>query len=282
MTSMPYTNSELSAVQRCERMHGLTYGRRLVPKAEPSPTAATSLGTRYHEFCDRYYSGEDPDDLLRELESDDSSSGKYTFWTFKGYLDWLEVSGADADRETVAAEQAVTKKLGAYSVTGKIDLIQRDLVTGELVLVDHKTTGMPPKRKATELRTSDQGAHYSWLTGITRVEYRVIQRVAGGGSEWDVIPVEVVDMKLSPSRRAAFQAHLRHRVTQAGVNRDGGAGIRYAVDLIPTRAHDCSWICPFAEACIAAEDHPVILEELLAESFAAGDPLARYADVEEF
>lgn len=275
MRQMPYSNSELSTFRRCRRQHALTYGRSLVPVKEPAPWAPTSLGSAVHDLLDLWHSDRPAAQrALAEAEADESRAAKTVWFTTTKYIEWEEDSGANSDRRIVETERAVSRELDGHTIIGKIDRVDETEVG--TVILDFKTTGLPPKRKAAELLHTTQGKHYAWITGVRDVEFRIIPRYAGGGSEWDELPVEVMRMHYTQNELAVYESHLRQWVAAASENR--AAGALPFVESLPSPAPDCSWICPFAEICASAGEDSATAEFMLSEGFVPGDPLARYSE----
>lgn len=278
---MPFTNSELTTALRCARQHSLSYGRSLVPRIPPSPMAATSLGTEFHLAAQEYYSGTPAQEILDRLYLEDTQAGNIVGWTFEKYVEWLQASGADAHRKTLGAEAAYSIQTPHGAVQGLVDLVQLDEETGEVVLVDFKTTGMRPAMKARELEYTDQMLHYLLLLqdtypGTNRIEFRIIPRYAGAGSDWDILPVEVIERRVSAARMEAYRNHLDMKLARA----IGQRRLRdtHPVDILPTRDHDCPWRCPFANVCRDADENRSIWDAILLTDFVEGNPLERYEE----
>lgn len=273
---LPISNSELTTFRRCPRQHALTYGRSLVPLSEPPPYAATELGSAIHAVLESVYRDGDTA-ALDALEQDDSRAGRIVYFTTLKYLDWVESTGIMQGRTIIQCEATANKN----PYIGKIDRID-ELEDGRRVIVDYKTTGMPPPRKAAELAFSTQPLHYAWLTGIRDVEFHIIPRYSGTlGSEWDELRVEVVNYHFSRERLDAYEHHLRLWTPSLLRNRERGQALQIP-EITPSPAADCAYMCPFTEVCLSGDEDSATMEFMLNEAFAPGDVLARYGrDVDE-
>ncbi len=166
------TNSLATTARSCLRKYRLTYIDKVSRlKRDDTPT---NFGTQAHTAISTIWETGDVDKALAALQFDDpylmAKAVAVITNYFEHYIDnYLE------RYEVVWTEQLITTPLinphsgrssRTWEMSGKMDLLAKDRMTGELILIDHKTTGMkiddPTASYFEELLVNTQVSHY-WL-----------------------------------------------------------------------------------------------------------------------
>lgn len=289
MTLQPVTNSEVSDLRRCERMHHLGYVKRLTPKASPSPLKASEIGVGYHEDLEFGYNGVPWGDVLAtrsQSEVDAADSGdedaakahEKIRIMVEGYADWLEETGADQDVERPQPEFTARRELDGLIFQGKIDLLYWSRTWQRLEFIDHKSTGYQLSVKMRALKRSTQPLHYAWLLAstapmVTHCTINLARQSLRGPTA--VGPFYLRDqVEITPEMLEGYETNLRKDWIPKLL-----AAYEKTEVPAPSPDDDCSWRCPFFTICPSfdnGEDWRYALEN----EFTEHDPLARYREVD--
>lgn len=261
--------SEVKRFKRCPRSEWLGYrhsGRGL--RLQVSEVGIRDLGTLVHAGVAGYYTH---GDALAPVQEERARLVAAEAWTpewesalqyaeimLDGYVQWVAETGADVGEETVAVEARMEAPFGEeVIVTGKLDRLVRDTMTGELILEDTKTVGTlePPP-----LEVDDQLLTYCWLAEangydpITRIRHNMLRKVKRGPR---AVPPFYgrVEVPVNDYQRGAHQLHM-HATLEALVRsierREAGDSHHLTNPPNPTR--DCKWDCDFLPVCPMLDD----------------------------
>lgn len=276
MTDRTWRMSAVKRFKRCPRSFWLSYGNGTGDGLEKAPdpdkpaSGQRDEGTLTHKLLEHgYISGPKviPEVLaLTQYEQfGDHPMSKEWAKVFKlaermatGFFEWTEETGADATEETIALETRYSAFAGTYhgdnvTITGKVDRLYRDIVTGQIGMDDWKTAdslNAPP-----HLDFDDQKLTYDWLlqmNGIDASTFRHTQlkkvlRTPAANPPFYARHTSTVSL----DQRAAHRRHLGatiSRMVQAvqAVEQDRDAHHDF---LEPTPTRDCGWDCDFLAVC---------------------------------
>jgi len=201
------SHTQMTTFMRCPREHHFRYGLRRAPKDDAE---ALRFGRLWSLFLECHYTGRDWLPVVTPVAIDEFELAKVTALAF-GY----ETRWADEPLETVAVElefhtPIVNPETGRASQTfqlgGRLDRVARDRTTGEVILVESKTT-------------SDEigyGADY-WRT-VSTTDPQVSTYYPGARSRGYDIARCVYDVTRKPAQRPLKATPPESRkYTKAGV-----------------------------------------------------------------
>jgi len=265
------------------------------------------LGSRVHNSLEAFYKdGSNPVEVYKALlEVDENlfamsedyndeamhkkfeSEAELGRLMLEGYLEWLDETGADAQYEVVSVENKISTIIhdGRVELQGKTDMIVRDKMDGARLILDHKT--------AATFNDYYKTSHMSEQLML----YCMIEKMRDDG---DLTPVEggVYNLLRKTKRTATAKPPFYERITVRfntetlrsywvrvnGVVRDMMA-VRDALDAgedhkyvaYPSPTKDCTWKCPFFQACPMFDDGSSV-ESWLTEFTEQHNPYERYED----
>lgn len=308
------SNSEVQTFKECRRKWWLSWYRGLVSRTV-EVQGVRSTGTRLHLPLEAYYQpssapARDPFAVLQEAQDADwkifteqqgpvftdhvamkklRSDFELERIMLEGYLEWVRETGVDAELEVVASETFVSAPFldgvnGTPAVTliGKIDTRFRDVRTGRVKFMDHKSvTAFEDPRL---LKINQQTLHYQlllWLDSegeewCDEALYNMIRRVKRTAK------AKPPFFKREPIPRnrhelESYKRQLTGTVTEMqDVERkitDDPALIPFLISSRPSR--DCSWKCPFFKVCHMFDDGSRV-ESALDSLYEVEDPLDYY------
>lgn len=258
--------SEMTAFKDCRRRTAWSYWQGLTPIQKVVGTADT--GTIVHAGLEAHYRGGDALAAISAYQQADQYAAaladNYVLARImvRGYLDWLEETGADAGTTTVAVEQELEVLWGTVRghevwLTGKVDREYRDMFD-DLWLQDHKTVAqistepialMDEQRMAYAVMkkmvdgTSYKGGEHNQLRRVKRTAQskppyygrsRIVYNAEQLNNHWKHMAGtidEIVRTKLSLA-----------------------AGGDEQVLLPPRPSNDCSWKCAHRHLCSLRDD----------------------------
>lgn len=303
-----YTNSELTTFKTCRRQWWLKYYRRLAVAYDGPEVSAAGLGTLVHLGLQYHHDGQDGTAGVRariaidraelvetgaehRLKKFDQQSALAVVM-LEGYFEWLEESGADADLEFIAAEQAVEIPVaGGISLLGKLDAKVRLRSTGEVRFMDNKTVQSIDGTIESAYR-STQFRHYAVLqAGLLKagtldtpqaggVILNMLRKVGRGASS----KPPYYGRHSFSFNETLVASHWRQVLAEIDRIEDtrweltaGGDHQRLAP---PNPSRDCSWRCEFKTICPMFDDGSDV-ETVISWGFRTEDPLARYETEEK-
>lgn len=299
------TQSDLSLFKTCRR--SWYFGTYLGLRQKDSPVIGPlALGTRVHLALQLHYTdGRDLVECYNQIARDEYAelvSMKIIFdrtaWEsetdlgrimLEGYVEWVAETGADAEYETIGAEDKLTYVMpvhGPYGevmveMRGKIDHRVRNLRNGSRLVVDHKTTAHFANLTVTAdkneqllfymlLERLNKRNEDEWLQGAMLNMLRKVKR----GTMSKPPYYERLEVRKSETELRSFWTRLQGmlqdyvRVVQM---LDNGYDHRQAA--YPT-AISCGY-CPFRHPCTLTDDGSRI-DDMLASLYTQRDPHERY------
>lgn len=175
-----------------------------------------------------------------------------------GFFEWTAETGADATEETLELEKRYSAFAGTFLgddvyITGKVDRLYRDTVTGQIGMDDWKTTDSlkaPP-----HLDFDDQKLTYDWLltmNGIDAATFRHTQLKKVLRTPQAAPPFYMRHpTTVSREQREAHRRHLGATITKmVAAVQMVEQNIDYHHDYLePTPTRDCGWDCDFIAVC---------------------------------
>jgi hypothetical protein len=294
----PLTHSELKTFRLCRREwyfgYYLSYG---VAPSEYARTGVAQLGTRVHLALQGHYEGLDALNVLAvvydEVQDAHPTAHReltlergYAQTMVKGYLEWVETTGVDAQYAVVGAEVDMMVPLTLLdgrtaTLRGKLDqVVERRDGTGTRLLRDFKTVSSLAQAavlaRDTQMRTYDlmhtlaspdvptDGVLYTMLLrskrtakatppfyGVEHMAYNDADRA----STRNAIVGTAADMALTRKALDDGQPHQRVAYTSPGQH--------------------CDWACDFKNICPLADDGSR-LTDALEDGFVRSDPWDHY------
>lgn len=155
---MKWSFSKLEAFKHCGMMFKLTY----LDNAERSDNGFSDYGTFCHTLMEEWAKGECPDfALAEEFESRYDNAVTHSFPPFprgmeqkyfdQGVAYFDSFNGFGDHYEVLTAEEKFEVNIGGYTIVGIADLTMRNLDTGGIIVIDHKTKSDATMKK--ELNT---------------------------------------------------------------------------------------------------------------------------------
>lgn len=131
-----YTTSEVRTYQRCREEHRIAYGMLVWPAQQSD---AMRFGTLIHAALERWWRAHTIDYVIDVIKEDSS------FDAYEKAKALAMIAGYDARwnrdmYETLAVERSFRFDRDGFIFSGKLDAVARDLVTGEVLIVEHKTS----------------------------------------------------------------------------------------------------------------------------------------------
>lgn len=289
----PLTNSELVTFRRCRRKWWLGYERGLKPIGISDAPGVRNVGSLVHSGLQAYYETGNfaQADAWRALgpppAGDALKDWNLARIMLEGYFEWLAETGVDEHLEVVGAEEIIEAP-GPLGVTlrAKVDLRVRDLETGAIRIVDHKTVGdLSTPLKTFHLQT--QWLHYMLVErlgnpdsgpaeltggGIINMLRRVKRSATANPPFYGRAEVRHTDAELeSYRRRIEYQYTETHHLSHV-IEEHGDGHLR----AYPTPDATCSWSCDYAPVCPHFDRRVGDAEAILEGGYEVTDPLAHH------
>lgn len=300
--SVYFTNSEFGTFKQCKRKWFLSYYLKRQPRRH-SMSKPLNTGILGHEALMIFYrSGGDTAKVLAWLDARKAADIEAAFAVdqsaiadiheltraiFEGYVWWLENTGADHRLKIESVERAyeIDGPVFGTKLLGKVDFTGVDVVTGKILIVDHKfVDGFG--RTIPTLNLNEQAPLYMMLRAVAEPDER-----PAVGVVWNMLR----RVKRGPKAKPPFYARHEVYITETMLNRywdqlfgqitdihrveealDGGAD--HQVVAYPSPHQDCSWKCPYFGVCGLMNDPASDYESVLEFNFEIGDPLKRYEE----
>lgn len=306
--SEPYvlSHSEYRTYKGCKRSWYLAYYRKLkLPEESESVTGARNLGIAVHLALEGYY-GHDLDPLavldahytlLIEAHGDRVhellAERAYAMTMVRGFLQWAELEGVDAEFEVVGTEadvaHAVTLIPGPtrdleVTLRGRLDQVVRRRGGDEaLLLRDFKTVSAFIDDEV--LQRDEQMRFYALLQWLNAQDAG--DRVDGA------LYTMLLKSKRTDRATPPFYAtkQVRYNVNDyrsmlarvkrvaleiISTTRELDEGADHRETAYPNPGDRCKW-CAFARVCTMADDGSRF-EDALAGTYVMGDPMGHYAN----
>lgn len=307
------SNSEVQTFKDCPRKWWLAWHRGLKPRSQ-SVIGPRSTGTREHAALAALYtpggSYKDALDELDRIQAEDShrlevqvaeleldlaneqrnklnSDFDLESAMLEGYLQWITETGVDSNLEVISAEQRVEApfwtRMGALQVIliAKLDARVRNIITGGLRFIDHKTVG---SLTDPVLRLNQQMLHYHVienllvLPGQPRCEgalYNMLRKVKRTrASKPPYFAREPIPHNIHELR--SYEQQLFGTIEKIGETRRALAdGVKHQRACPSRPSRDCSWKCDFFKICRMFDDGSRV-EAAIEDQYVVGDPLEYY------
>lgn len=299
--TMEVSNSEMQAFLDCRRRWMWSYYYKLQPKRE-STVGPLPLGARVHKALEQGFSSPGRAEamfavLAASIEEDyprAEAAGELEQFEkecelavimLQGFVDWAAEEGLDAGWEVVSHERVVrTPEVELPSgdrvvFKGKIDQLVRSERSGALWFRDWKTC---QTLKNPTLHLDPQMRMYALLLALTEPDavvtgahYVMLRKVKRSASAKPPF-YGLEEVRLSPLEMSSFWTRTIGIATEmASVRRRLEAGEDDRAVCPPRPNRDCSWRCPFFEACPMRDDGSDY-ERYLSDHFEVSDPYAYY------
>lgn len=286
---MRLSSSEIKRYMTCRRswFYSQVEGYRRI-KAEH--TGPLFLGDRVHKALETYYEFEsrhasdgflaasyEHDVALYPDESDALlKEKKLTTAMMEGYHDWLEETGEDEYIEVIGNEGIMEIPYGKHWLIGKYDLMVRDLKTGLIWYLDHKTA-------------QDFSGSARFQIDIQFKHYAVIGKALHGdefgGIIWNGL------RKVQRTGRAKPPFYMRERITHNADELSAYWKVLHVIieemedakhknhygyhSMYPNPSRENCGICTFKNICSMFDDGSD-LDFVLDTEYEIVDPLERY------
>lgn len=295
------SNSELQAFLDCGRRWWLSYFRRLTLKQE-AVVGPLSVGGRIHRVLEEGYSMDGAEaafkmlsdllvtdypiaaamgaDVLKKFESE----AELCQIMLEGFVDWAAEEGLDAGWEVIAHERIVkTPPIEVHGTNvvlkGKLDQMVRRDMDGSVFMRDWKTT---ITSKPVMMAFAPQLKMYLLLLAMTEPDAQVsggqfvflrkVKRTARAEPPffW-VEPIYLSSVEMG--NFFTQTVGTLERLVETTLRLEAGESHHELVPPRPTR--DCSWKCPFFQACGLFDDGSDV-ERYLEDHYQSGDPYSYY------
>lgn len=280
-----FRQSAIKEWKTCKRQAMLDYfadgtGYEKTREATDAPSAGgRELGTLVHTGVEAYYRNEDPFDAINADQAAEEEAGvlhkdrlkefQLARLMLEGYLDWLAETGADIGERTVKVEVPLSVEVAnicgeTITVTGRLDRLVEDEVTGEFIIEDTKT--VQSFEDLRWLAMGDQLLTYNILVRLggvpgvgpispSRGRHNQLRKVGRGPQAkppfYSRVEVPFNDTQMS-NHWTHLMATLREMVTAAqAIESDPELHHTYAY---PNPTRDCTWRCDFLDICPMMDD----------------------------
>lgn len=289
-----FSNSEVDTFRQCRRKWMLSYHMSIRPRVR-DVRFPTQTGNVVHGAFEVFYlnggiHGEDADEkartFLRELR--DTELGEFgpeqhdvirkahsvADASFESYLHWITETGIDNNLEILGPEEklAMPGPLDGTELNGRIDLLARDKITGDIVVIDLKLVTTSIADKIRMLHMDTQAKTYALLAREkfgkpVRVSFRIVkanQRTSKTkGPQEEEYQIHLNDKQLD-----VYWEQLRGimgEAIQTSARLD--AGEAHQTVCFPSPSSECSWKCDFFGVCPMLDDPLSDAEFILNDSF---------------
>lgn len=292
----------MSTFKDCRRKWYLANYRKLAPRSHYlSPPLET--GTLVHEAVRVFYrNNRDVEKALKWLDTSKQTAidlalradqavvqnnHELARTVVEGYFWWLENTGADyrIKIESVETAYIVPGPVEGTLLLAKLDLLGTDTVTGDYLIMDHKTLDAFARTVQT-LNLNEQGPFYALIRSLAEPDSKPVTKIV-----WNMMR----KVKRGPKSKPPYYARTDIYVSKAmlarlwdqiyGQIRDIheaearlDAGESHQIVAYPHPTQDCSWKCPYFGVCGLMNDPDSHFEEILENAFEITNPLERYQD----
>lgn len=292
----------MSTFKDCKRKWYLSNYLKLAPRSHYlSPPLET--GTLVHEAVRVFYrnnrdtekalkwldtsKAQAVDAALRADKAEVQNNHELARVVVEGYIWWLENTGADhrIHIESVETAYQVPGPIDGTTLLAKLDLLGSDTVTGDFLIMDHKTL-QDFSRTVQTLNLNEQGPFYALIRTLAEPESPPVTTIV-----WNMMR----KVKRGPKSKPPYYARHNIYVNKAmlarlweqiyGQIRDIhevearlDAGENHNVVAYPHPTQDCHWKCPFFGVCGLMNDPSSHYEAVLENAFEIVNPLDRYQD----
>jgi hypothetical protein len=298
--SGPLTHSEMKTFRTCRRKWYFEYYLRYgVRHADREVTGVAQLGTKIHMALEGHYTGLDALDVLATLydavqderpmeHKEIAAERSYAFTMVKGYLEWVEISGVDAEYRVIGTEVDTSVSLllldgRTVMLRGKLDqVVERRDGTRMRLVRDYKTVGSLAKAndliRDTQMRTYDLLHYLSTSKDDPEPDGVLYTMLLRSKRTSRATPpfYDVAHMRYNAAdRRSAYSAITGTVTDMIDVRADLDAGAPHQAVAYANPTDACNWACPFKTVCPMADDGSR-LGDALEAGFVKSDPWDHY------
>jgi RecB family exonuclease len=294
------SNSELATFRRCRRKWYLSYFRSL--ERDIKDYGARHTGTIVHESLRAYYPLEgdagaeaalaalktmresEPVGYEGEETKEVKSSYSLAEAIIRGYIEWVEENGFDADWEIVATELPLRapSPIAGVDLVGKVDLVGRRKNSNTLRIRDYKTV-QDLTTPVKTLHLDRQMKLYHLLLKLVRPDMRV------DGTEWVMLRKTKRTSTAKPPFYANYEIHHNDDELKVFWNQLFGEittmldaedrlrqGETHQTVCFPNPTTTCSWDCDFLAPCGMMDDPHSDAEGLIVSNYRVHNSMSRY------
>lgn len=296
--SGPLTHSELKTYRQCRRKWYFHYFLRYgVRPDEGAVTGVAQLGTRVHLALEGHYTGLSALDVLAVAYDEVADAHplahheialerSYAQTMVKGYLEWVEITGVDAEYTVIGTEVDMAVPITLLdgrtaTLRGKLDqVVERNDGTGMRLLRDFKTVSSLNQaavlERDTQMRTYDlMHTLYSGSTPTDGVLYTMLLRSKRTAKAtppfYGVEHRQYNDADRTSARHAIVGTAHDMLFTRKALD----AGMPHQRVAYTSPGQHCDWACDFKAVCPLADDGSR-LEAALEDGFTKSDPWDHY------
>lgn len=280
MSTIYFRQSEIKKFKRCPRSWWLSYkrdgwGYENAPSAVPQ-SGQRDLGVLVHACIDAYDNNLswnavlEAERLRAHIEGWYSAEWEKDVFSYarimmEGYIQWLEETGADAGEELVFSEKQLIVPMGRVLgedvvLTGRIDKVKRDRMTGEIIVVDVKTVQSLDQVGA-QLQVDDQGLNYLILLQaaenipVRRFRHDMLRKVKRTGTAKPPFYGRH-EVAYNEQQLDAAWIHTCVVVEQMVkcLQRLEESDRYHHITVYPNPTKDCTWDCDFLPVCPMMDD----------------------------
>lgn len=277
MTERHIRYSQFASFKRCRRKWMLEYVQGLELDRAPGVTkGARDVGTLFHLGVEAYYKG-DSWRIALDARQDELSEGAVfsSEWAdsfnlvrimLEGYVEWVRRTGVDTSEEVLHVEPQLSAEFAEVRgdliiLTGKPDLIVRDVLSDAVTLVDTKTV-----QSLTQVQNhAGQGLTYALLakmqldldvTLFRTNQARKVKRTSTAKPPFYGRAEMVVTPKHLETHRNHLLGQLDTMVELMQQWEEKGYSPRQDHDQLfyPNQTATCDWECDYLPVCKQMDD----------------------------
>jgi hypothetical protein len=276
MTVRRIRQSEIKTYKQCRRRWNWSYVKGLDKEDENARTSDT--GTLFHAGRANYYLGLDPfvpihaakAEHIQRLEGgvlpkDWASTYELAEIMVEGFIDWVAETGCDADYRTLAVERRIEVEFATILgdtvvITGQLDHEVIHEPSGLHYLRDAKTV-QSMDQAGRQLQVDDQLLTYAVLkmmedgTHVAGAEHDMAKRVKRTATAKPPF-YERVQVNFNIEQLRNHYRHMHGTLTEmirAYQTLEANPDLHHDI-APPNPTKDCTWICPFIDVCVMADD----------------------------
>lgn len=273
MTDRYIRQSQISKFRQCRRSWWLEYVRGLEKVREPGVSKGSrSLGTLVHLGVEEHYRGGDWRAALNGEEIRLGMDGEWSEeWSehfnlasimLEGWEEWLAYTGADANEEVVLNEAQLEWEVGTFHgdrvfLTGKPDLVKRDVETGVVIVEDTKTV----TRFSDPIIHGGQGLSYALMlralfglhVNVFRTtQFKKVKRTSRATPPFYVRSELLVNEQSLVNHYEHLKIQLAEMVLLMQQWEKEGEAAKHK--FYPSPGPTCEWGCDFLHVCAVMDD----------------------------
>lgn len=283
LTTWTFRQSEIKAFKNCPRSWYLGYkkdgsGYEFKKSDEPE-SGQRDVGTLCHLGVEAHYNGLYPVGAIQAAqavhlaEQDGVPLSKEWLEVYKlstimveGYVQWLATEGHDVGEKTAHVEAQVAVPIGTFRgddviLTGRIDRIVQDTLSGEFIIEDTKTV-QSLDQMGEQLQVDDQGLIYAILVraglglDARRFRHNMLRKVKRTANAkppfYGRHEVRFTEQQLDNAW--THTAVVLDRMVEALQRLTADEEANQHLVAYPNPTRDCTWRCDFLHACSMTDE----------------------------